>query len=175
MSWDVLVYFFVRGFVGWEAEHGKIDSALLASAPSLHLLMSLPFVVTNKSLFSHWCKSVFSLVQGRKGNGMSLCALSWTHLLHDRQGKDDTRRCFMFLFCLICRYLFLEKFSEEDRNRTHIFSSFFYKRLTQRESRSSLGPDEQKLTWVCCFVFDEGSVRLFLPNTLFTLLLMARW
>ena len=31
------------------------------------------------------------------------------------------------------RYVMLEKLSEADKNRTHIFSSFFYKRLTQRE------------------------------------------
>ncbi|ESO89155.1 hypothetical protein LOTGIDRAFT_106350, partial [Lottia gigantea] len=30
------------------------------------------------------------------------------------------------------KYLLLEKLSEKDRERTHIFSSFFYKRLTQK-------------------------------------------
>ncbi|XP_036398327.1 sentrin-specific protease 6 isoform X2 [Megalops cyprinoides] len=34
------------------------------------------------------------------------------------------------------KYLFLEKLNKEDAQRSHVFSSFFYKRLTQREKRS---------------------------------------
>nr|KAG5706870.1 hypothetical protein BaRGS_004205 [Batillaria attramentaria] len=44
------------------------------------------------------------------------------------------------------KYLFREKLSEEDRQRTHIFSSFFYKRLMQRQSRSLQDAEDVKLT-----------------------------
>ncbi|XP_076444535.1 uncharacterized protein LOC143282710 isoform X2 [Babylonia areolata] len=43
------------------------------------------------------------------------------------------------------KYLFNEKLSEADRQRTHIFSSFFYKRLTQRQNKSSQD-EEEKMT-----------------------------
>ena len=38
---------------------------------------------------------------------------------------------------LIYRYIFFEKLSPADRERTHILSSFFYKRLTQRSTSGS--------------------------------------
>ncbi|XP_070191434.1 uncharacterized protein [Littorina saxatilis] len=44
------------------------------------------------------------------------------------------------------KYVFLEKLNEEDRERTQIFSSFFFKRLTQRDSKSQQEPTEVKLT-----------------------------
>lgn len=34
------------------------------------------------------------------------------------------------------RYLVLEKLKKEDAQRIHVFSSFFYKRLNQRERRN---------------------------------------
>ncbi|XP_036356506.1 sentrin-specific protease 6 isoform X3 [Octopus sinensis] len=40
------------------------------------------------------------------------------------------------------KYLVLEKLSETDRERTHVFSSFFYKRLTQRLNRHSYSSDQ---------------------------------
>ncbi|XP_064617471.1 sentrin-specific protease 6-like [Liolophura sinensis] len=40
------------------------------------------------------------------------------------------------------KYLVNEVLSEEDRNRTYVFSSFFYKRLTQRQGR--LSPDDKQ-------------------------------
>lgn len=46
---------------------------------------------------------------------------------------------------LIFRYLLEEKLTPRDRERTHVFSSFFYKRLTQREYGSQSG-NELKLT-----------------------------
>ncbi|XP_033729243.1 sentrin-specific protease 6-like [Pecten maximus] len=45
------------------------------------------------------------------------------------------------------RFLFLEVLSEDVRKRTHIFSSFFFKRLTQRQGRvldSALTPAERR-------------------------------
>ncbi|XP_021355279.1 sentrin-specific protease 6-like [Mizuhopecten yessoensis] len=45
------------------------------------------------------------------------------------------------------RFLYLEVLSEEVRKRTHIFSSFFFKRLTQRQGRvadSALTPAERR-------------------------------
>ncbi|XP_059149505.1 uncharacterized protein LOC131936507 isoform X3 [Physella acuta] len=42
------------------------------------------------------------------------------------------------------QYLFLEKFSPENRKRTHIFSSFFYKRLTQRDRHLDKTDEEAK-------------------------------
>ncbi|XP_076466538.1 uncharacterized protein LOC143297891 isoform X2 [Babylonia areolata] len=44
------------------------------------------------------------------------------------------------------KYIFLEKLTEEDRQRTHIFSSFFFKRLTQKQARSAQDQEEVKLT-----------------------------
>ncbi|KAL8613712.1 hypothetical protein ACOMHN_029804 [Nucella lapillus] len=44
------------------------------------------------------------------------------------------------------KYLFLEKLSEADRARTHIFSSFFFKRLTLRSSPGSIDPQEKLMT-----------------------------
>ncbi|CAH1394127.1 unnamed protein product [Nezara viridula] len=44
------------------------------------------------------------------------------------------------------RYLWLNVLSEEDRNRTHIFSSFFYKRLTMCPPRQSENQENQKLS-----------------------------
>ena len=42
-----------------------------------------------------------------------------------------------WVFCsVLCRYLVLEKLKSEDAQRSHVFSSFFYKRLNQRERRS---------------------------------------
>lgn len=40
------------------------------------------------------------------------------------------------------KYLVLEKLSENDRQRTHVFSSFFYKRLTQRLNRHSYNNEQ---------------------------------
>ncbi|GAB1602779.1 sentrin-specific protease 6-like isoform X4 [Argonauta hians] len=40
------------------------------------------------------------------------------------------------------KYLVLEKLTETDRERTHVFSSFFYKRLTQRLNRHSYSSDQ---------------------------------
>lgn len=39
------------------------------------------------------------------------------------------------------RYLLRDKLSTEDRERTHIFSSFFYKRLTQRIRGAAIDDD----------------------------------
>ena len=36
-----------------------------------------------------------------------------------------------------CRYLVLERLKKEDSQRSHVFSSFFYKRLNQRERRNA--------------------------------------
>lgn len=47
-------------------------------------------------------------------------------------------------FCI--RYLVLEKLKKEDAQRIHVFSSFFYKRLNQRERRNV--PDTTNLPWV---------------------------
>ncbi|XP_060770007.1 sentrin-specific protease 6 isoform X5 [Neoarius graeffei] len=41
------------------------------------------------------------------------------------------------------KYLFMEKLKKEDAGRSHVFSSFFYKRLNQRERRSA--PDTTNL------------------------------
>jgi len=49
---------------------------------------------------------------------------------------------------LICRYLFLEVLSDADRDRTHVFSSFFYRRLTQRQTRSATNEDTANKTCV---------------------------
>ncbi|XP_041352228.1 sentrin-specific protease 6-like [Gigantopelta aegis] len=42
------------------------------------------------------------------------------------------------------KYLYLEKLSETDRKKIHIFSSFFYKCLTQKQPRNSLPEDVAK-------------------------------
>ncbi|CAH1402245.1 unnamed protein product [Nezara viridula] len=44
------------------------------------------------------------------------------------------------------KYLWLNVLSEEDRKRTHIFSSFFYKRLTMCPPRQSGNQENQKLS-----------------------------
>lgn len=44
------------------------------------------------------------------------------------------------------RYLVLEKLKKEDSQRSHVFSSFFYKRLNQKERRNL--PDTTNLPWV---------------------------
>lgn len=41
------------------------------------------------------------------------------------------------------RYLVLEKLKKDDAQRIHVFSSFFYKRLNQRERRNA--PDTGSL------------------------------
>jgi len=50
---------------------------------------------------------------------------------------------------LPCRYLLQSQLSDEDRERTHVFSSFFYKRLTSRPKRKGRRhpiEDDPKLT-----------------------------
>lgn len=42
---------------------------------------------------------------------------------------------------LFFRYLFLDVLSDRDRERTHIFSSFFFKRLTQRHGQRGVEAD----------------------------------
>ncbi|GFN85785.1 sentrin-specific protease 6, partial [Plakobranchus ocellatus] len=42
------------------------------------------------------------------------------------------------------QYLYKEKLSEENQKRTHIFSSFFYKRLTQRDRHSEKTEEDAK-------------------------------
>ncbi|KAH9518462.1 hypothetical protein Btru_016862 [Bulinus truncatus] len=42
------------------------------------------------------------------------------------------------------QYLYLEKLSPENRERTHIFSSFFYKRLTQRDRHVEKSEEDAK-------------------------------
>ncbi|KAK3578550.1 hypothetical protein CHS0354_025261 [Potamilus streckersoni] len=39
------------------------------------------------------------------------------------------------------KYLFLEKLGQKDRKRTHVFSSFFFKRLTQRNASTAADED----------------------------------
>jgi len=48
--------------------------------------------------------------------------------------------------CVFCRYLFMEVLSDDDRARTHIFSSFFYRRLTQKQSRGMTREDTANKT-----------------------------
>ena len=38
------------------------------------------------------------------------------------------------------RYIIQTKLKPEDRNRTHVFSSFFYKRLTQKDNNCDFPP-----------------------------------
>ena len=40
------------------------------------------------------------------------------------------------------KYLTLEKLSEDDHNRTHVFSSYFYKRLTSPHAQAVENPDK---------------------------------
>ena len=42
------------------------------------------------------------------------------------------------------QYIFLEKLSEENRQKTHIFNTFFYKRLTQRDRQSEKTEEDAK-------------------------------
>lgn len=60
--------------------------------------------------------------------------------------------------CLHHRYLVLAKLKKEDAQRIHVFSSFFYKRLNQRERRN--GPDTTNLPSVS----SGNNVRL-LPSS----------
>jgi len=48
--------------------------------------------------------------------------------------------------CNLSRYLFLEVLSDADRARTHIFSSFFYRRLTQKQTRGIKDEDAANKT-----------------------------
>lgn len=55
------------------------------------------------------------------------------------------------------RYLFLEKLKKEDAVRSHVFSSFFYKRLNQRERRNAA--DTSSLPWAYVIY---SNIHLFL-------------
>ncbi|KAJ8270822.1 hypothetical protein GJAV_G00119680 [Gymnothorax javanicus] len=52
------------------------------------------------------------------------------HCLNDGEFLNDV------IIDFYLKYLFLEKLKNEDAQRSHMFSSFFYKRLNQRERRS---------------------------------------
>lgn len=64
-------------------------------------------------------------------------------------------------FCFHDRYLVLEKLRKDDAQRIHVFSSFFYKRLNQRERRNV--PDATNLPWVTNRT-NRISVDFFLSN-----------
>lgn len=53
------------------------------------------------------------------------------HCLNDGEFLNDV------IIDFYLKYLFLEKLKEEDAVRSHVFSSFFYKRLNQRERRNA--------------------------------------
>uniref|UniRef100_A0A3B3UW36 Sentrin-specific protease 6-like n=1 Tax=Poecilia latipinna TaxID=48699 RepID=A0A3B3UW36_9TELE len=59
------------------------------------------------------------------------------HCLNDGEFLNDV------IIDFYLKYLVLEKLKKEDAQRIHVFSSFFYKRLNQRERRS--GPDTVSL------------------------------
>ena len=44
---------------------------------------------------------------------------------------------------LVCRYIILEQLTEEQRERVHLFSSFFYKRMTHRPNRRAAAADDE--------------------------------
>ncbi|XP_035986305.1 sentrin-specific protease 6 isoform X1 [Fundulus heteroclitus] len=60
------------------------------------------------------------------------------HCLNDGEFLNDV------IIDFYLKYLVLEKLKKEDAQRIHVFSSFFYKRLNQRERRT--GPDTVNLT-----------------------------
>ncbi|XP_039527472.1 sentrin-specific protease 6 isoform X2 [Pimephales promelas] len=53
------------------------------------------------------------------------------HCLNDGEFLNDV------IIDFYLKYLFLEKLKKEDAGRSHVFSSFFYKRLNQRERRNA--------------------------------------
>ncbi|XP_051510665.1 sentrin-specific protease 6 isoform X3 [Myxocyprinus asiaticus] len=53
------------------------------------------------------------------------------HCLNDGEFLNDV------IIDFYLKYLFLEKLKKEDAMRSHVFSSFFYKRLNQRERRNA--------------------------------------
>ncbi|XP_055088408.1 sentrin-specific protease 6 isoform X2 [Periophthalmus magnuspinnatus] len=59
------------------------------------------------------------------------------HCLNDGEFLNDV------IIDFYLKYLVLEKLKKEDAQRIHVFSSFFYKRLNQRERRN--GPDPSNL------------------------------
>ncbi|KAK7877091.1 hypothetical protein WMY93_032200 [Mugilogobius chulae] len=59
------------------------------------------------------------------------------HCLNDGEFLNDV------IIDFYLKYLVLEKLKKEDSQRIHVFSSFFYKRLNQRERRN--GPDPSNL------------------------------
>ncbi|XP_041661598.1 sentrin-specific protease 6 isoform X2 [Cheilinus undulatus] len=59
------------------------------------------------------------------------------HCLNDGEFLNDV------IIDFYLKYLVLEKLKKEDAQRIHVFSSFFYKRLNQRERRN--GPDTTNL------------------------------
>ncbi|XP_026147429.1 sentrin-specific protease 6-like isoform X3 [Carassius auratus] len=54
------------------------------------------------------------------------------HCLNDGEFLNDV------IIDFYLKYLFLEKLKKEDAIRSHVFSSFFYKRLNQRERRNTV-------------------------------------
>ncbi|TRY59152.1 hypothetical protein DNTS_032401 [Danionella cerebrum] len=54
------------------------------------------------------------------------------HCLNDGEFLNDV------IIDFYLKYLFLEKLKKEDAMRSHVFSSFFYKRLNQRERRTGV-------------------------------------
>ncbi|KTF92303.1 hypothetical protein cypCar_00024464 [Cyprinus carpio] len=54
------------------------------------------------------------------------------HCLNDGEFLNDV------IIDFYLKYLFLEKLKKEDAVRSHVFSSFFYKRLNQRERRNTV-------------------------------------
>ncbi|XP_042602216.1 sentrin-specific protease 6-like isoform X2 [Cyprinus carpio] len=54
------------------------------------------------------------------------------HCLNDGEFLNDV------IIDFYLKYLFLEKLKKEDAIRSHVFSSFFYKRLNQRERRNAV-------------------------------------
>ncbi|XP_066532913.1 sentrin-specific protease 6 isoform X2 [Hoplias malabaricus] len=59
------------------------------------------------------------------------------HCLNDGEFLNDV------IIDFYLKYLFIEKLKKEDAHRSHVFSSFFYKRLNQRERRNA--PDTTNL------------------------------
>ncbi|XP_062857945.1 sentrin-specific protease 6 isoform X2 [Trichomycterus rosablanca] len=59
------------------------------------------------------------------------------HCLNDGEFLNDV------IIDFYLKYLFMEKLKKEDAQKSHVFSSFFYKRLNQRERRNA--PDTSNL------------------------------
>ncbi|XP_078328229.1 uncharacterized protein LOC111102878 isoform X2 [Crassostrea virginica] len=122
---------YMREVLEGEGENGgQVDS----STPQPHLQLQPPSPTSVKILFTGPVVKLITFPPPPAPGGIQVTNEDLS-CLEEGEFLNDV------IIDFYLKYLFLDVLSDRDRQRTHIFSSFFFKRLTQRQGRCGLEAD----------------------------------